>query len=117
MSYVRASIASSIQFKPMQTVLSFNNQIINTNAYMLFIANSNEMGYGMSLTPKASLNDGLLDLVIVSKLNLFDKIILGMRVCKQYQIFALIAMIFAGLTSVVAKVGLKNVASDLDILL
>ena len=117
MSYVRASIASSIQFKPMQTILSFNNQIINTNAYMLFIANSNEMGYGMSLTPKESLNDGLLDLVIVSKLNLFDKIILGMRVCKQHQIFALIAMIFAGLTSVVAKVGLKNVASDLDILL
>lgn len=79
-SYVRASIASSIQFKPMQTILSFNNQIIKTNAFMLFISNSNEMGYGMSLTPKASLNDGLLDLVIVSKLNFFDKLILGMRV-------------------------------------
>lgn len=31
---------------------------------------------------------------------------------KQYQIFAIIAMVFAGLTSVVAKAGLKNVASD-----
>ena len=31
---------------------------------------------------------------------------------KQYQIFALISMFFAGLTSVVAKAGLKNVASD-----
>ena len=31
---------------------------------------------------------------------------------KQYQIFALIAMVFAGLTSVIAKTGLKNVASD-----
>jgi transporter family protein len=31
---------------------------------------------------------------------------------KQYQIFALIAMVFAGLTSVIAKAGLKNVASD-----
>ncbi len=31
---------------------------------------------------------------------------------KQYQIFAIIAMIFAGLTSVIAKAGLKNVASD-----
>jgi diacylglycerol kinase family enzyme len=79
-SYVRASITSSIQFKPMQTILSFNNQIINTNAFMLFISNSNEMGYGMSLTPKASLNDGLLDLVVVSKLTFFDKLILGMRV-------------------------------------
>lgn len=79
-AYVRASIASSIQFKSMQTILSFNNQIINTNSFMLFISNSNEMGYGISLTPKASLNDGLLDLVIVSKLNFFDKLILGMSV-------------------------------------
>lgn len=31
---------------------------------------------------------------------------------KQYQIFAVISMIFAGLTSVIAKAGLKNVASD-----
>lgn len=31
---------------------------------------------------------------------------------KQYQIFALLSMVFAGLTSVIAKAGLKNVASD-----
>ncbi len=31
---------------------------------------------------------------------------------KQHQIFAIISMIFAGLTSVIAKAGLKNVASD-----
>jgi diacylglycerol kinase (ATP) len=47
---------------------------------MLFISNSNEMGYGMSLTPKASLNDGQLDLVVVSKLNFIDKLILGICV-------------------------------------
>jgi len=31
---------------------------------------------------------------------------------KQYQIFALISMAFAGLTSVIAKAGLKNVSGD-----
>ncbi|MCS6820880.1 MAG: EamA family transporter [Microscillaceae bacterium] len=31
---------------------------------------------------------------------------------KMYQIFAFISMLFAGLTSVVAKVGLKNVSGD-----
>jgi transporter family protein len=31
---------------------------------------------------------------------------------KQFQIFALISMFFAGLTSVIAKMGLKNVGSD-----
>lgn len=79
-SYVRATLASSLQFQPIKTILSFNNQIIHSNAFMLFISNSNEMGYGMSLTPKASLNDGLLDVVIVSKLNFIDKMILVMRV-------------------------------------
>src|SRR6476469_312518 len=31
---------------------------------------------------------------------------------KQYQIFALVSMFFAGLTSVIAKAGLKNVTAD-----
>jgi transporter family protein len=31
---------------------------------------------------------------------------------KQYQIFAILSMIFAGLTSVIAKAGLKNVGGD-----
>jgi bacterial/archaeal transporter family protein len=31
---------------------------------------------------------------------------------KQYQLFALISMLFAGLTSVIAKAGLKNVSGD-----
>lgn len=31
---------------------------------------------------------------------------------KQYQIFAIISMVFAGLTSFIAKAGLKNVSSD-----
>ena len=79
-AYIKASVTSSFQFKPIQTVLAFNNQIINTNSFLLFISNSNEMGYGMSLTPKASLQDGWLDLVVVSKLNFINKLILGMYV-------------------------------------
>jgi transporter family protein len=31
---------------------------------------------------------------------------------KQFQVFALISMVFAGITSVIAKAGLKNVSSD-----
>ena len=31
---------------------------------------------------------------------------------KQYQLYALISMLFAGLTSVIAKAGLKNVSGD-----
>ena len=36
---------------------------------MVFVSNSNEMGYDISLTPKASIQDGMLDAIIVETLN------------------------------------------------
>jgi YegS/Rv2252/BmrU family lipid kinase len=39
--------------------------------FLLFVSNSNEMGYKMSLTPRASLQDGVLDVIIVPKLSRF----------------------------------------------
>jgi diacylglycerol kinase (ATP) len=80
LAYLKASILSSIEYSPIKAIMSFNGQIINTEFFLLFISNSNEMGYGMSLTPKASLSDGWLDLVIVSKLKFTDKLIMGIRV-------------------------------------
>ncbi len=79
-AYIKASASSSLQFKPIQTILTVNNEIKNTDSFLLFVSNSNEMGYGMSLTPKASLQDGWLDLVIISKLNFINKIALGMYI-------------------------------------
>lgn len=79
-TYLKASLSSSFQFKPMQTILAFNNKIVHLNSFLLFVSNSNEMGYVMSLTPKASLQDGWLDLVMVSKLGFIDKLNLGIHV-------------------------------------
>jgi diacylglycerol kinase (ATP) len=80
LAYLKASILSSLEYRPIKAIMSFNGQIINTEFFLLFISNSNEMGYGMSLTPKASLSDGWLDLVVVSKLKFTDKLIMGIRV-------------------------------------
>ncbi|MFH6768259.1 YegS/Rv2252/BmrU family lipid kinase [Gaetbulibacter aquiaggeris] len=55
--------------------VNINDQTFKVKPFMVFISNSNELGYKISLTPKASLEDGLLDIIIVSKLNPF-KIIL-----------------------------------------
>lgn len=73
-SYVRASLSSSFQFTPLKAVFILNDQFIETNFFLLFISNSNEMGYGMSLTPKASLTDGRLDLLMVSELSFINKL-------------------------------------------
>jgi len=55
--------------------VKINDQTFKVKPFMVFISNSNELGYKVSLTPKASLEDGLLDIIIVSRLNPF-KIVL-----------------------------------------
>lgn len=41
------------------------------------------MGYKMSLTPKASLSDGVLDMVVIPELSFIEKITLGVRVLSR----------------------------------
>ena len=51
-----------------------------TDAYFISIANSNQFGNKFTIAPKAKLNDGLLDIVIVQKMN---KAKLALAVLKQ----------------------------------
>ncbi len=51
---------------------------MEVNPFMVFISNSNEMGYNMSLTPNASLQDGLLDVVIIPKIGRLKFMWLGL---------------------------------------
>jgi YegS/Rv2252/BmrU family lipid kinase len=79
-SYLKSSLLSSFEYNPSIYHIYFNNITIKTKPFLLFISNSNEMGYNMSLTPKASLQDGLLDLLVISKVNFFEKLYLGILI-------------------------------------
>ncbi|KRD10302.1 hypothetical protein ASE21_11345 [Flavobacterium sp. Root901] len=82
-SYVKAALSSSMEFKAQETILSFDENKIKVKPFMAFISNSNEMGYNMSLTPTASLSDGLLDMVIIPELSFTEKLILGYYVLRN----------------------------------
>jgi diacylglycerol kinase family enzyme len=43
--------------------------MLQTEAFLISIANSNQFGNNVTIAPKASLTDGLLDIVIVTKQN------------------------------------------------
>ncbi|MFI1743802.1 diacylglycerol/lipid kinase family protein [Thalassobellus sediminis] len=60
-----------------ETNIEINNKHFNIKPFMVFISNSNELGYNISLTPKASLQDGLLDVLIIPKTNLFKILLLS----------------------------------------
>ncbi|MCB0437349.1 MAG: diacylglycerol kinase family lipid kinase [Mangrovimonas sp.] len=66
--------------------VSYENHIFSCKPFMLFVSNSNQMGYGVGLTPTAKLNDGLLDLVVIPELPKRKIMLLGLKILfKQHK--------------------------------
>lgn len=76
-AYMNASIKASSEFKAQKAIIRYNDKVQFVNPFLLFISNSNEMGYKMSLTPKACLSDGFLDMLYVPKISFFEKMFFG----------------------------------------
>ncbi|SRX53940.1 diacylglycerol kinase family protein [Aequorivita sp. CIP111184] len=75
-SYVQSTLRTLKKYHFKNVVeLKYNGITELISPFLLFVSNSNEMGYKMSLTPRASLQDGLLDLVIVPELSNFKLLI------------------------------------------
>jgi len=80
-SYVKASFKSLKELKNENLIqVTTEDQTLLINPLMLFISNSNELGYKVSLTPNASLQDGLLDIILVSKTNRFKTFLFGLLI-------------------------------------
>ena len=65
-TYVRQVIKNFFTAKTFSFELKVNNKTFLTDAYFISIANSNQFGNNFTIAPKASLSDGLLDIVIVT---------------------------------------------------
>jgi diacylglycerol kinase (ATP) len=68
-TYVKQSLKNFLIAKPYEFTLTVNNNHIKTEAFFISIANSNQFGNNFTIAPKASLQDGLLDIVIVNKMS------------------------------------------------
>ncbi len=79
-AYIKAALDSAKQYKAAKIKVSYNGQSKVVKPLLLFISNSNQMGYNMSLTPKASLTDGLLDYLMVPRVNYFKQFVFGLYV-------------------------------------
>lgn len=79
-AYIKAALNSAQQYQAKRMRVTINGKTKEINPLLLFISNSNEMGYNMSLTPKASLTDGLIDYLMVPKINLFKQLTFGLYV-------------------------------------
>lgn len=80
-TYIKVSAINYFKANPYNFSIQSKEKSIDTSAWFICIANSNQFGNNMKIAPKASLCDGLLDIVIVKKMN---KLMLPLSVLAQF---------------------------------
>ena len=68
-TYVKLVIKNYFKAKSFPFQIKLDDKIINTEAFFVCVANSNQFGNKIKIAPKASLSDGLLDVVFINKTN------------------------------------------------
>lgn len=68
--YVKLVIKNLFSIRTWQFTIESAEKKFTADAYFVSIANSNQFGNHFTIAPRASLNDGLLDIVVVEKSNL-----------------------------------------------
>lgn len=68
-TYIRQTIRNFFIAPAYPFIITDNQTKIVTKAFFISIANSNQFGNNVRIAPKASLNDGLLDIVVVNKMS------------------------------------------------
>ncbi len=79
-TYFKQSVKNFFIAKPYPFLLEMDKKKLDLDAFFISIANSNQFGNNVTIAPQASLSDGLLDVVIVTKQN---KISLLLKTLKQ----------------------------------
>ncbi len=69
LSYTQQSLLHFFKAHPYQFEIELEGHSFFTEAFFISIANSNQFGNHVKIAPHASLSDGLLDIVIVQKMN------------------------------------------------
>ncbi|MDP1762501.1 MAG: YegS/Rv2252/BmrU family lipid kinase [Sediminibacterium sp.] len=69
LTYTQQSIINFFKAQPYQFEIIIDGFSFFTDAFFISIANSNQFGNNFTIAPQANLHDGLLDIVIVQKMN------------------------------------------------
>lgn len=114
-SYIKSSLKAirGLSYRNRITV-EINGKTIETDPFLVFISNSNEMGYKLSLTPMASLQDGLLDVLIVSKMSRLKSLVFGALILFKKHHLLSEAQSYQSKTIKIRKASQKAYESQID---
>ncbi|HEY0068278.1 MAG TPA: YegS/Rv2252/BmrU family lipid kinase [Flavisolibacter sp.] len=68
-TYVRKTVSNFFSAHPHQFTIRSGSRTIEIEAFFISLANSNQFGNNFTIAPQASLTDGMLDVVIVTRQN------------------------------------------------
>ena len=68
-TYVKQSVRNFVKASPYTFTITIKGKTFSTEAFFISIANSNQFGNNFTIAPKASLDDGLLDIIVVKKMS------------------------------------------------
>ncbi|MFI5193393.1 MAG: diacylglycerol/lipid kinase family protein [Chitinophagales bacterium] len=68
-TYIKVATLHFFKARPYLFEVRLKGSLLKTEAFFISVANSNQFGNNFTIAPKANLGDGLLDIVIVKKMN------------------------------------------------
>ena len=78
-TYIKSSFEEVYKYKPQLYHLEIDGKVYEREAFMLSFANSSQYGNNAHISPKASVQDGLLDVCIIKQFPLWRFVEMGMR--------------------------------------
>lgn len=80
LSYMYISLREYFKFQPKTYTVESDGLRIETKAFLLTAANSSQYGNNAFIAPNALIDDGLLDLVILKPTNIFNSLLISLRI-------------------------------------
>lgn len=71
-SYIRSVLAEYLQFKPDTYDIVFENEVLTKKAFLVTCANASQYGNNAYIAPQADMNDGMMDVAILSPFSPLD---------------------------------------------
>ena len=72
LSYMRSVLAEYLQFKPDTYDIVFENEVLSRKAFLVTCANASQYGNNVYIAPQADMNDGMMDVAILSPFSPLD---------------------------------------------
>lgn len=66
-TYLKVVTEEYVNYRPRKYTIEINGETLKRKALLISFANSDQFGYGASIAPSASVDDGLLDVIIMKK--------------------------------------------------